>query len=158
MDDAARLVTHRLGTRLEPAIRTVRAPKSGGQVEGTDLVCTTPRLGRRVEIILMDHRVLRLELHEVVQGSPEVLRASTDSVQASSGIGGEAGVDVVRLTVGCRAPYHRRQGLDQPVETLFAVAQRVVAPLLIIDVDVHAVPANILAVESPGTHGGGPKP
>src|SRR5258708_17322907 len=97
----------------------------------------------------MDHRVLHLEFHEVVKGSPEVLRASTDPVQASPGIVGEAGVDVVRLTVGGRAPYHRRQGFDQPVETLFAVAQRVVGPLLIIYVDVHALPANLLAVETP---------
>src|SRR4029077_5612610 len=142
MDDAVRLVAHRLGTRLEPAGRAVRSPESGGEVECPGLVGPSPRPASRLEIILVDHGVPRLELHEVVEGPPEVLRAPPDPVQASTCIVCEAGIDVIGFTFGCRAPDHRRQGLDQAVETLFAVAQRLVRPLLVIDVDVHTVPAN----------------
>src|SRR5690242_9162553 len=145
MDDAARRVAHRLGTRLEPAVGAVRSPEAGGQVECPSFVGPSPRPASRLEIILMDHGVPRLELHEVVEGPPEVLRAPPDPVQASTRIVREAGIDVIGLTVGCRAPDHRRQGLDQAVETLFAVAQCLVRPLLVVDVDVHTVPANLSA-------------
>src|SRR5690348_14339439 len=105
MDDVACLVAHRLGARLEPAVGAVRSPEAGGQVEGPSLVGASPRLGGRVEVILMDHGVLHLECHEVVQGPPEVLRASPDAVQASTRIVRQAGIDVIGLTVGCCAPY-----------------------------------------------------
>src|SRR3989442_11661771 len=158
MDDATRRVAHRLGTRMEPAIGSVRAAESPGQVEGTSLVGTTPRMGSRLEIILMDHGVLHLEFHEVVQGSPEVLRASADAVQASPGIVGETGIDVVRLAVRCGTPHHRRQRFDQPVQTLLALAQRLVRALLVVDVDVHAVPADLLAHGIEDAYSGNTKP
>src|SRR2546428_2446271 len=143
MGDAARRVAHRLGTRLEPAIRTVRSPESCSQVEPSSLVGASPRLGGCLEVILMDHGVLHLEFHDVVQGPTEVLRASPDAAQSSTGIIGQTGIDVIGFTVGCRAPYHRPQGFDQPRETLFALAPRPISPLPVVAVDVQAVPADL---------------